>query len=125
MASTDRLEIRSVIKFCQQLGETPTNTYKKIITAKGKDSVSRTLVFDWHRRFKNGEESIEDRDGRGRKRKITSTSVTAIADALRRDRRLTVRALADEFDISVGSIHSILINELKMTKVILIQDIYF
>jgi len=45
MQSSDRLEIRSIIKFCQKLGDTPTATYEKIQVTKGKDSVSRALVF--------------------------------------------------------------------------------
>jgi len=63
MPSSDRLEIRSIIKFCH----TPTATYEKIQVTKGKDSVSRALVFSWHKRFKDGEESIEDRERKGRK----------------------------------------------------------
>jgi len=124
MSSSDRLEIRSIIKFCQQLGDTPTATYEKIQITKGKDSVSRSLVFSWHKRFKDGEESIEDREREGRKRKITATLVASIEQALQEDRRLTVRTLSDMFDISIGTIYTILREDLHMTKVFLLSLFY-
>jgi hypothetical protein len=45
MALLERLEIRAIIKFCQEEGETPSKTYKRILDIKGKASVSRTLVL--------------------------------------------------------------------------------
>jgi len=81
--------------------------------------VSRSLVFSWHKRFKDGEESIEDREREGRKRKITATLVASIEQALQEDRRLTVRTLSDMFDISIGTIYTILREDLHMTKVFL------
>ena len=116
MPSSDRLEIRSIIKFCQKLGDTPTATYEKIQVTKGKDSVSRALVFSWHKRFKDGEESIEDREREGRKRKITATLVASIEQALQEDRRLTVRTLSDMFDISIGTIYTIALILFKLCQ---------
>jgi len=95
--SSDRLEIRSIIKFCQKLGDTPSATYEKIQITKGKNSMSHALVFKWHKRLKDGEESIEDREREERKRKITATLVASIEQALQVDRRLTV--LSDMFGI--------------------------
>jgi transposase len=117
IASLERLEIRAIIKFCQEEGETPSKTYKRILDIKGKASVSRTLVFDWHKRFREGMTEISDKEGRGRKTKITGTLVTSIAATLEKDRRLTVRALSSMFGISYGTVQSILTKDLKMRKV--------
>jgi hypothetical protein len=82
MASLERLEIRSIIKFCQEEGETPSKTYKRILGIKGKASVSRTLVFDWHKRFREGMTDI----GQGRTRK-KEENYRDVGDVNRRDVR--------------------------------------
>ncbi|XP_052806297.1 protein GVQW3-like [Mya arenaria] len=117
MASSDRIEARAVIKFCSELWKTPTQTYKMIQTTSVKNSVSRSLVFEWHRRFRDGRESLEDDEGRGRKKKYGATLVTSIADALAKDRRLKVRTLSEMFDVGYGTIHRILTEDLQMSKV--------
>jgi hypothetical protein len=91
--------------------------YKRILDIKGEASVSRTLDFDWHKRFREGMTEILDKEGRGRKKKITETLVTSIAATLEKDRRLTVRALSAMFDTSYGTVQSILTKDLKMRKV--------
>ena len=45
--------------------------------------------------------------------------MTSVHDALKEDRRFTVRILSEKFELSVGTIHSILIDHLKMSKVFL------
>jgi len=49
--------------------DTPSAIYEKIQVTKGKDSVSHALDFSWHKRFKDGEESIEDREREERLRR--------------------------------------------------------
>jgi transposase len=118
MTSVEKLEIRAIVKFCQQMGDTPSATYEKIKLTKGNKSASRSLVFSWHKRFKDGQLEITDRKGRGRKREIDGTLVTSIASVLQKDRRYTVRELSAMFDVSIGSVYSILTKELNMRKVI-------
>ncbi|XP_052775779.1 protein GVQW3-like [Mya arenaria] len=117
MASSDRIEARAVITFCSELGKTPTQTYKMIQTTSVKNSVSRSLVFEWHRRFRDGRESLKDDEGRGRKKKYGATLVTSIADALAKDRLLKVRTLSEMFGVGYGTIHRILTEDLQMSKV--------
>jgi len=117
MASTDRTEVRSIIKFCQELGHTPTQTYKMLGSTLHRPNVSRALVFKWHRRFRDGRESLHDDEGRGRKREMSTTLATSVSRALTEDRRLTVRALSERFGVSYGTIYTILTEELKMSKV--------
>ena len=117
MASTAKLEIRAIIKFCQQQGDTPSKMFEKIAATHGKNAVSRTVVFDWHKHFKEGNTSLTDKEGRGRKKKVTTTLVTLVANALESDRRLTVRAVMAKFDVSYGTMQTILTRDLKMRKV--------
>ena len=64
MTSTPKVECRSVIKFCHDLGHTPTQTFQMIEKAGMK--CSKQLVFKWHRRFKEGRTSIDDDERQGR-----------------------------------------------------------
>ena len=68
MSSSDRLEIRMIIKFCHDLGKTPTQTLKMIEQMKRELLVSRALVFIWHRRFADGQDSLEEQEGCARKK---------------------------------------------------------
>ena len=54
MASFESQETRAVIKCCFQLGYSPTKTYEMNQQASAAKKVSRTLVFEWHRRFRRG-----------------------------------------------------------------------
>ena len=68
MSSSDRLEVRVIIKFNQDLGKTPTQTLKMIDQTKRGQLVSRALEFKWHRRFADGQSSLEEQDGRAGKK---------------------------------------------------------
>ena len=116
MASTERTEVRAVIKFCRDIGKTPTQTYKLMKSTPGRSTVSRSLVFKWFKRFEDGRTSLQE-EGRDRKPEINQLLVTSVHDALKEDRRLTVRDLAEKFDMSVGTVHTILVEKLKMSKV--------
>ena len=78
---------------------------------KREQLVSRALVFKWHRRFADGQDS---KVAPGRKKQhgamiMTSTSVK---------RWLTIRELIKRFDMGYGTMHRILTGDLQMSKVI-------
>ena len=57
---SDTLEERYAIKLCFKLGENTTETYGLLQTAFGASCVNLALVFEWHKRFKEGRESVRD-----------------------------------------------------------------
>ena len=57
-ASEDTLEERHAIKFCFKLGKNATETYGMLQTAFGPPYMNRASVFEWHKRFKEGTESV-------------------------------------------------------------------
>ena len=63
-----RLEICVIIKFCHNKGKTPTQTLTMIKQTKKESLVSRALVFKWHRRFADGQDSLEEQEGRAGKK---------------------------------------------------------
>ena len=56
----DTLEERYAIKFCFKLGKDATETYGMLQTAFGASCMNRASVFEWHKRFKEGRESVRD-----------------------------------------------------------------
>ena len=59
--------------------------------------MSRTHRFEWHRRFKQGREEVED-DHKSERPSTSRTdeNVERVRQKVRSDRRLTVRMIADE-----------------------------
>jgi transposase len=89
------------------MGDTPTQTYTKIRKTKVEYSASRLLAFSWFKRFSDGEERLDDKEKSGRSRKISSTLATSVKHTIEKDRRQTVRALAEMYDISTGTMFNI------------------
>ena len=56
----DTLEERYAIKFCFKLGKNATEMYGMLQTAFQPSCMSRAWVFEWHKRFKEGKESVRE-----------------------------------------------------------------
>ena len=111
-------EQQFAVKFCVKLGKSTTETFAKLNTAYGDVAMKRATCFRWHKRFKNGRLSVEDDERSGRPFISTDDPhIDEINTLVRANRRLTVRELAEECGISVGSCHHILTEELKMHRV--------
>ena len=68
----DTLEERYAIKFCFKFGKNATETYGIIQTAFGASCMSQASVFEWHKRFKEGKESVRDDERCGRSREVNT-----------------------------------------------------
>ena len=99
-------------------GKSTTETFAMLNTAYGDVAMKRATCFRWHKRFKNGRLSVEDdkRSG-GSSTSTDDPHIDEINTLVQANRRLTVRELAEECGISVGSCHHILTEELKMHRV--------
>ena len=58
----DTLEERYAIKFCFKLGKNATETYWMLPTAFGASCMNRASVLEWHKRYKEGMESVRDNE---------------------------------------------------------------
>ena len=56
----DTLEEQYAIKFCFKLGKNARETYGMLQTAFRPPCMDRASVFEWHKRFKEGTESVRD-----------------------------------------------------------------
>ena len=95
----DILEERYAIKFCFKLGKNATTeTYGMPQTAFGASCMNRAsvfeLVFDWHKRFQEGRESVRDYERCGRSKKVNTPQLIG--------QRVTVRVTVLRFLGSSG-----------------------
>ena len=63
------------IKFCFKLGKNVRETYGKLHTAFGVSCMNWASVFELHKRFKEGRESVRDDEGCGRSKKVNTTEL--------------------------------------------------
>ena len=66
---SDTLEERYAIKLFFKLGKNATKMYQMLQTAFGASCMNRAWVFEWHKRFKEGRESVRDDERCGRSEK--------------------------------------------------------
>ena len=63
---------RYAIKFSFKLGKNATETYGMLQTTFGASCMNRASVFVWHKRFKEGRESVRDDERCGRCKEVNS-----------------------------------------------------
>ena len=72
----DTLEERYAIKFCFKLGKNDaTETYGMLQNAFRPSCMNRASVFEWHKRFKKGRESVRDDEGCERSKEVRTPKV--------------------------------------------------
>ena len=67
-----REEERYAIKLCFKLGKNTTETYRMLQTAFGASCMNRAWAFEWHKRFKEGRESVWDDERCGRSKQVNT-----------------------------------------------------
>jgi transposase len=112
------IEQRYAIKFCVKLKKSATETFENLTEAYGDATLSRNMVFRWHKAFTEGRENVEDEPRSGRP--ILSTNdqnVEVVRAVMAKDRRLSVRMIAEETGLDKNAVHRILTNVLHMRKI--------
>jgi len=92
--------------------------FKGLTKAYGDATLSRTMVFKWHKAFKEGRENVEDDPRSGRP--ISSTNyqnVEVVRAVMAKDRRLSVKMIAEETGLDKNAVHTILTDNLHMRKI--------
>ena len=65
-------EERYAVKFCFKLGKDATETYGMLQTAFGASRMNWASVFEWHKTFKEGRESVRDDERCGRIKEVNT-----------------------------------------------------
>ena len=67
-----REEERYAIKLCFKLGKNATEMYRMLQTSFQPSCVNRASVFEWHKRFKEGTESVRDDERCGKSKEVNT-----------------------------------------------------
>ena len=68
----DTLEERYAIKLCFKLGKNATETYGMLQIAFRPSCINPASVFEWHKRFTEGSESVRDNERYGRSKEVNT-----------------------------------------------------
>ena len=74
----DTLEEWYVIKFCFKLLKKATEMYGMLQTAFGASCMNQASVFEWHKIFKEGRESVRDDDRCGRSQEVNTPQLLGL-----------------------------------------------
>ena len=89
-----------------------------LTVAYGEATLDRSNVYRWYKMFSEGREDVNDEERAGRpSTSTTDENIDEVKKIVLVNRRITVREVAEDLNISIGSCHSIFTNDLGMTRV--------
>jgi histone-lysine N-methyltransferase SETMAR len=88
-----------------KMGSKAAETTRNINQAFGQGTVNEGTLQRWFKEFRNGDESLEDEEGRGRSSAIDDNQLRAVIEA---DPPKTTREVAEELNVD----HSIVVRHL-------------
>jgi len=89
-----------------------------LTVAYGEYAMKKLSVFDWHRRFKEGREDLQDDPRSGQsKTQRTDANVDRVRNLLRSDRRLGVRVIAKELNMNRETVRQTVKEDLGTRKI--------
>ena len=113
----DTLEERFAINLCFKLGKNATEKNGRLQTALGPSYMHRASLLEWRKIFKEDKESMRDVERCERSKEVrTPELIGQIKNFMDKDRRVSTETISTQFDISVGTAHTIIREELKMQK---------
>ena len=87
-------------------------------TAVQPSCTNRASVFEGRKRFKEGMASVRDDESCGRSKEVrTPELIGQIKNYLDKDRCVSIETISAQFDVSVGTVHTIIREEQKMRKI--------
>ena len=112
--SKTSLEEWYAIRFYFKLGKDATETYGMLQTSFWPSCMNRASVSEWHKRFKEGRESVRDDERWGRNKEVKRPELTGqIKNYMDKDHRVSIETISAQFDVTVGTVHTIIREELK------------
>ena len=87
-------------------------------TAFRPSCMNRASVFEWHKWIKEGRESVRDDERCGKSKEVnTPELIGQIKNFMDKDGRVSIETISAQFDVSEGTVHKIIREELKMRKI--------
>ena len=118
MATFTFEEQRMIIRFLQLRGMKPIEIHQQLSEAWNDGIMDVKNVRSWVRQFKEGRTSCENKPKEPWPHTSRSEDmIVRVEQMVMEDRRLTVKQIAANAGISIGSVDTILHDDLKMRKV--------
>ncbi|UYV61851.1 hypothetical protein LAZ67_1006854, partial [Cordylochernes scorpioides] len=112
------MDQRTCIKFCVKNEIKCADAFRMLTVAYGEATLDRSNVYRWYKMFSEGREDVNDEERAGRSStSTTDEKINEVEKMILANRRITVREVAEDLNISIGSCHSIFINDLGMRRV--------
>ncbi|UYV74009.1 hypothetical protein LAZ67_11001809 [Cordylochernes scorpioides] len=113
-----KMDQRTCIKFCVKNEIKCADAFRMLTVAYGEATLDRSNVYRWYKMFSEGREDVNDEERAGRpSTSTTDEKINEVEKMILANRRITVREIAEDLNISIGSCHSIFINDLSMRRV--------
>ncbi|UYV62628.1 hypothetical protein LAZ67_2001354 [Cordylochernes scorpioides] len=113
-----KMDQRTCIKFCVKNEIKCADAFRMLTVAYGESTLDRSNVYRWYKMFSEGREDVNDEERAGRpSTSTTDEKINEVEKMILANRRITVREVAEDLNISIGSCHSIFINDLGMRRV--------
>ena len=105
------------IKFCCKVDFSVTKTVELIQKTYGDAALSRTTIFEWHKRFREGRESVKDDERSGRPpTSRTDDNIAAVDKMFKEERNVTSQLVPDTLSIPKTVVLRILRGDFKKRK---------
>ncbi|KAG5342375.1 MOS1T transposase, partial [Acromyrmex heyeri] len=109
------MDQRICIKFCVKNKIKCADAFRMLTVAYGEATLDRSNVYRWYKMFSEGREDVNDEERAGRpSTSTTDENIDEVKKIVLANRRITVREVAEDLNISIGSCHSIFTNDLGM-----------
>ena len=115
---SQNIEFRAVIKFLSKEGAKAKEIHRRMADVYGDSSPKYSTVAKWSAEFKHGRDSLEDDPKPGRPADVISQEmIDRVERLVLNNPRIKVAELATECGISNGSVYTIILGYLGMSKV--------
>jgi len=95
-----KIKQRVNLKFLVKLKKSPTECFKLLTEVYGEVTMSRTRVFEWHKRFSKGREEVDDDEHPGRpSTSKTDENIEKVNEIVRNGRQLSIRMITNMVNI--------------------------
>jgi len=116
--SDKNLEQRINIKFCVKIDKSASERLALLTVAYDEYAMKKSSVFEWHRRFKEGREDVQDDPRIGQpETQRTDANVDRVWTLVRSDRRLGVRVIAEEWNMNRETVPQVVKEDMGMRKI--------
>ena len=102
----EKKQMRTISLYEFKLGHKAAEATRNINSAFGQETANERTVQRWFQKFRDGDESLEDEEGRGRPMVVDNDELKAL---VKTNPHTTVRKLAEELGVS----HAIVLDHLK------------